>query len=1284
MKGKKLLSIILSLLMVISLMPMDSAKVHASSHKLKCINCNEWVEEGDYCDNCASEHLCVCESCHDFFHCALCDGCYLNFDVEPCDENCFNVICIDCAEQEGYHCPECHECYQGDEDKLCGNCFRCPECCEICDNCGWCFECQPHCPECGNCDYEDEKCENDGEHCKDCCMICPECEECMLEKEQEPCEYCELCPECCEYNSCEYCGMCVEHPDYENHLCSECGTCFEVTDKCETCGLCVDCCLNEAASAGCECGEYCHEEVDDDHICDNCGECFGIVERSEEAEENGLCLCIDCYEEYLDIMDEGVHEITPTNTYSMDSEYHWKECKYCDDEEHVTNKSEHNYNEYGVCKVCGYKDGSNIYVTKQPKSRTIEISSKDTKDEDKDKAYFNIVASSKNELKYEWQYRVIGSANIWKAFAEGEAEGINTPSLVYTARPGDCHNLDGSKHNRLYIRCKISGNGLTDYTDVVYVTVEHNYEPNENKSFDETGHSFKCADESCAYYGKEEKHKYTNWQWNESKTEKTATCEICGYKKTFHIHKHGIDNFYDHMQGATLTNKDTNEYTGEDYGYEFKVDERHHEGYCDVEGISECGVFISEAHDWKPWETITNTPKKEGERGGIHRTCKVCEYDEDRVQFDENGKELYWEFGVHPVTIINGSTDCGQGLIREGQTINLIPDKVEDKVFDGWKVNYEKLNKFANPDNNNYINKTEIVRVGMTSGLDEIGFTKGLRTLTIPEWNDAGVWTLTALYKDGCKHDKTEVTGKLEATCGHMGYTGDTVCSDCGKVMVKGQDIDRLEHKHVHIVEETEVLKDYKGDDAYNNKGELIYKCRTHELGDCVKHEKSYSGDYICDDCGQIVEKGHFGAPEHDWEVLDTVKDATMRSKGKDHCKCKKCGVIRDVIRDYTGLDYTVIPSRRNITFNYEYGKNYEPVVIDFKRTGRNSDEIEKIIGVDFYCSGETVDVKVTGDMQLSIRPKAINYGAFDLDETIDVEFITKSGEKVWLSSFAYSEPGLNGDYDENYDYSIKINTNIRKSKETYTLTVINGEIYDYSKISVIGNTKELHAGEDVNIVAPSGELKEKFGKDCFVEWEVVSDDSGIYKEYFSKYGSKDGVDMITMPNNDVVLRAVLKHKHDYEFVKTVTPTATEKGYDLYKCKYCSEELKKNEKAPLGNVNGDSKTANKNNKTNQKKVSLKQVKLHKLKAKKKGIKVSWKKVSGADGYQIQYSLNNKFKKGKKFGTKKVLVKNSKTIKKVLKKLKSKKIYFVRIRAYKIVNGKKKFGPWSKNKKAKVK
>lgn len=1291
MKGRRLLSILLSLLMVITLMPMDSVEVHADSGRKKCVHCDEWVDEGDYCEDCASDHLCCCSSCYDFFHCGFCGGCYLNCDVEPCDENCFNAICVDCAEQEGYHCPECHECYQGDEDALCGNCFRCPECCEICEDCGWCFECLEHCPECGSCDYEDEKCEYDGEHCKECCILCDSCDECMVAKEQEQCEYCGLCEDCCQDNSCDACGMCAENPEYEDHICENCGTCFSLVDQCETCGLCVDCCIQEAENMGCECGGFCHEEVDDDHICDNCGQCFGIVDRSTNADAEGLCLCEDCYEDVIETLEEngGEHKASPQNTWSVDSNYHWHECKFCDSEEHVSNKKAHTFDQYGVCRICGYKDGSKIYITKQPKHRAVDISANDTPKDEKDKAYVSVKAYADGDLTYEWQYKEIGSEDTWSVFADGEAEGIDTPTLIYTPKEGDCHNLDGYNHNILYVRCRISDGKNVVYTNKSYIAVQHNYEPNASKKTSENGHAFKCVDKTCEAYGDTEKHKFGLSTWNNERTERTAKCEICGYEKKYHSHKHETSNF--HLDEAVLTNAATDEWTAEVDGYEFIVDERHHEGICDVEGIGECGVYISEAHKWKPWECVHATPKKEGEHGGIFRTCSVCEYVQDDLKYDENGEPLYWEFGTHPVSIIGGSSDDNIGLIRDGQTISLIPDKKEDHIFNGWKIEYERINIQANPNNNYY----ETIEASVTYDSSLFGMyvssfhlSNDLKTFTMPNMKDAGKWIFTAIYKEGCEHKKTELSGQMEATCGHMGYTGDLVCSDCGKVIDKGVDIDRLEHKHTHLVEESVPIIYKNGKVAINPKtGEEIYKYRTHELGDCVKKIKSYSGDIICDDCGQIVEKGQLGSPEHDWEVLSTGAhyEATVRSKGMDYCRCKNCGMEKNVVRDYSGPDYTVVPSRKNIKFNYEFGKKPEPIVIDYKRTGRNADEIVKIIDYEFYV-GYCLDAEITGDMQITITPKCTNYLACDPDEILNVTFITKDGTKVDSSSFKYSQPNYGGDEDPKYDESVYFEFGVKKSKEKYKLTVLNGEIFEDGTRNIIGNTDSYHVGDYIVVKALNDELKEKFGKDCFVEWEVVSDDSGMLNTYFSGYTySKTSNEIyITMPNNDVVIRAVIKHEHEFEYSETIAPTANEKGYDSYKCKYCSEELRKNEKPALGNTNDDSKTSNKDNKDNKKKISLRQVKLNKLKAKKKGIKVSWKKLKGADGYQIQYSLNKKFKKGKKFGTKKVLVKKGKTVKKVLKKLKSKKTYFVRIRAYKIVDGKKKFGPWSKKKKVKVK
>lgn len=94
----------------------------------------------------------------------------------------------------------------------------------------------------------------------------------------------------------------------------------------------------------------------------------------------------------------------------------------------------------------------------------------------------------------------------------------------------------------------------------------------------------------------------------------------------------------------------------------------------------------------------------------------------------------------------------------------------------------------------------------------------------------------------------------------------------------------------------------------------------------------------------------------------------------------------------------------------------------------------------------------------------------------------------------------------------------------------------------------------------------------------------------------------------------------------------------------------------------------------------KSAKFKKVKSAKKAVSVEWKKVSGVKGYQVQVATDKKFKKNKKTAT----VKKQKTTKVTIKKLKAKKKYYVRIRTYKTVNGKKVYSAWSKVKTVKTK
>lgn len=104
------------------------------------------------------------------------------------------------------------------------------------------------------------------------------------------------------------------------------------------------------------------------------------------------------------------------------------------------------------------------------------------------------------------------------------------------------------------------------------------------------------------------------------------------------------------------------------------------------------------------------------------------------------------------------------------------------------------------------------------------------------------------------------------------------------------------------------------------------------------------------------------------------------------------------------------------------------------------------------------------------------------------------------------------------------------------------------------------------------------------------------------------------------------------------------------------------------------------------KISSVNTKKHTVKAKstkKKAVKVTWKQIyKDITAYEVQYSTSNKFSKK---ATKTVVVKGKGNTSKTISKLKSKKTYYVRVRAYTDqTNNEKLYTPWSKTVKVKVK
>ena len=98
-------------------------------------------------------------------------------------------------------------------------------------------------------------------------------------------------------------------------------------------------------------------------------------------------------------------------------------------------------------------------------------------------------------------------------------------------------------------------------------------------------------------------------------------------------------------------------------------------------------------------------------------------------------------------------------------------------------------------------------------------------------------------------------------------------------------------------------------------------------------------------------------------------------------------------------------------------------------------------------------------------------------------------------------------------------------------------------------------------------------------------------------------------------------------------------------------------------------------------IRPKMTKITSLTAGKKKFKARWakRKVQNS-GYQIQYSRSKTFKSG----TKSKFIKSANKIVKVISGLKRKKTYYVRVRTYKTVSGKRYYSGWSKVRKVKVK
>ena len=900
-KIHRVLSLLLCCVMLVGLLPTTA--LAANDEAEECPGCGH-LHWGDYLCECGYCSInCTNASCWIETHCLNCAACHGD-----------DVYCPDCGwcndcRLEECHCLDCGKCFVGGgDDERCLDCGRCEDCVGwLCLDCGQCDECTDngdfHCEECGGC-YEVNG-HNHDTHCADCCEFCEQCGECIITNETEICFECGLCVECCEENRADSdcsCGeYCVESVEFEEHFCEFCGNCFDDVEQCELCYMCADCC---ADNSDCSDGMCVEDSEYEEHFCEDCGSCFHDADQCEICAAEGELRCVFCceslassygcdcgdvcvndpeFEEHLNTFHSedgeiGPHSAKPQIVWSMDGTDHWRGCRLCSEDAHITDKANHTYDKYGVCTVCGFRQGAPVFITHQPKDVYAKVSDNNAGESDplywqNNTVSFKVAAYGEG-LTYQW-YRQAGTGTPVKLNPSNPNSysyglGANTEKVTVPV-PGDacttvytyyCVVTDKDGNTAESIHALLKAGHVYNYCQNVATGSEYKLFVKSGDTFtinyyqNSEGHFWSCCGE--ADHGDGEtvfgntrtktpvSHNYGNQELiygTKSSSGATAgnfspyyryTCADCGHQ--IYVPKH-VHNFEVPISDMEYLEANCTALT--------------HPLVCTEAG---CTETRKELHRWQ-WN-IVKYPKG-SEAGGMMRQCLDCDYWENKNWTDKDGNPVQWTTANMLVSASHGTVN--RSLTAPGEKVTLTPEQIDGKKCTGWTVDYT--------DYSGEIPVTKTVSVTVTKNSD------GTWSCTVPTFAAMGVNGGGQLGFDArfaaCTHSSgTRIEGAREPVCTRSGYTGDKVCVDCGKILEVGDPI--LGGK-----EHTGTLTPVSG---------------TAVEADCT--HRGYTGDFKCSACGGIVAGEKTGyAHGDDPNIKNYVKPTctTEGYSGDEYCNlCDK------------------------------------------------------------------------------------------------------------------------------------------------------------------------------------------------------------------------------------------------------------------------------------------------------------------------------------------------------------------------------------------------------------
>ena len=315
----------------------------------------------------------------------------------------------------------------------------------------------------------------------------------------------------------------------------------------------------------------------------------------------------------------------------------------------------------------------------------------------------------------------------------------------------------------------------------------------------------------------------------------------------------------------------------------------------------------------------------------------------------------------------------------------------------------------------------------------------------------------------------------------------------------------------------------------------------------------------------------------------------------------------------------------------------------------------------------------------------------YDIDDTyvpykFDTSAFKVENADVTSGSAKVTVPTLPEAYDAEYavegltnvsveNGTLKYNaTGVKPGQYTLNVTDKSSKYVPFSTSFTL-TTDNVVAAYNNDVKAPALVAAKDVQADDFANFvKNIQKVSVNGKEYAAS--GKGAVKLINADGTLVTTADALKAEGTYNIV--VTATGYNKTLEFTYTNKSDTTATKPSDATAATKPAATTTATKPAVKPVKKVTVKK-QTAKVKAGKKKLTVTWKKDKNVSGYQIKIATKKNFK-----GAKTYTVKSYKTYKKVIKKLKAKKKYFVKVRAYKKVGKSKVYGAYSAVRSCKVK